>query len=403
MFMDELFQKAVPIIESLERAGFEAVFVGGSVRDYLIDRPIQDVDIATSAKPEDVQKLFPKTVPVGIEHGTVLVLYEENSYEVTTYRIEGTYSDFRHPDQVKFVTDLQLDLARRDFTINSMAMTKHGEIIDPFGGQQDLQKKILRTVNKPRERFQEDPLRMMRAFRFMSQLGFFLEYQTKLAIESLKELLEKIAVERIAMELEKLFLGKYVHLAIDSIIETKIYHFLPIFKEENGLLKNARNYLYTPFHSLAETIAFFHILHPAISIEHWGKAYKLSNAVLNNVKNLNRAFANYQREGLNNSTLYLLKPEMIREFCHLVNQLEQEEILNEELMQTQYEQLPIKNRKDVAAKGHDFLEWIPDRKPGPWLSKLIQLIEMEIVMSRLENTKEKIKEWVREWNQREKN
>ncbi len=133
--MDSLFIQAVPILEKIEQAGFEAFFVGGSVRDQIIGRVINDVDIATSATPQEIKSIFPRTADVGIEHGTVLVLEKYGTYEITTFRTESNYSDFRRPDSVQFVRSLTEDLMRRDFTMNSMAMDKNGKIIDPFNGK----------------------------------------------------------------------------------------------------------------------------------------------------------------------------------------------------------------------------------------------------------------------------
>lgn len=141
--MDQLFLKSVPILELIEKAGFEAYFVGGSVRDYILGSPINDVDIATSATPQEIKRIFPKTADIGIDHGTVLVIADSGTYEITTFRTESDYSDFRRPDSVQFVRSLTEDLQRRDFTMNAMAMDKSGNIIDPFNGRHDLAEKGL--------------------------------------------------------------------------------------------------------------------------------------------------------------------------------------------------------------------------------------------------------------------
>ena len=180
-----LFVSALPVLQTLKEAGHEAVFVGGSVRDLVLGKEISDVDIATSATPEEVKSLFSHTVDVGIEHGTVLVLHHHDSYEVTTFRTEGTYQDFRHPDSVTFVRSLEEDLMRRDFTINALAVNDKEEIVDYFGGIEDLEREIIRCVGNPLERFNEDALRMMRAVRFAGQLGFSIESDTFNAIRTL--------------------------------------------------------------------------------------------------------------------------------------------------------------------------------------------------------------------------
>ena len=171
------------IIKTLEDAGFEARYVGGCVRDTLLDRPIHDWDIASQALPEDVLRLFPHCVPTGIRHGTVTVLLDGVSAEVTTYRLDGAYHDGRHPEGVCFVRSLAEDLARRDFTINAMAMDESGAVTDLFGGREDLSRRVIRCVGEPETRFREDALRMLRAYRFAAQLGFSLDAQTQAAIE----------------------------------------------------------------------------------------------------------------------------------------------------------------------------------------------------------------------------
>lgn len=199
------------IIRSLENAGFEAYIVGGCVRDGILGRDPEDWDITTIAKPDEIKRIFSHTVDTGIEHGTVTVLVppEEvergiRSFEVTTYRIDGEYTDHRHPNAVSFTGSLEEDLARRDFTINAMAYHMERGIIDPFHGQEDLEKKIVRAVGKAKDRFAEDALRMMRGIRFSAQLDFSLDEEAYLGIESLKESLENVSKERIAVELWKL-------------------------------------------------------------------------------------------------------------------------------------------------------------------------------------------------------
>ena len=199
------------IIRSLENAGFEAYIVGGCVRDGILGRDPEDWDITTIAKPDEIKRIFSHTVDTGIEHGTVTVLVppEEvergiRSFEVTTYRIDGEYTDHRHPNAVSFTGSLEEDLARRDFTINAMAYHMERGIIDPFHGQEDLEKKIVRAVGKAKDRFAEDALRMMRGIRFSAQLNFSLDEEAYLGIESLKKSLENVSKERIAVELWKL-------------------------------------------------------------------------------------------------------------------------------------------------------------------------------------------------------
>ncbi len=194
---------ALSIISTLEAEGYEAWLVGGCVRDLMLNRAPVDWDITTSALPEAVQACFPHTVPTGIAHGTVTVLMGKTPYEVTTYRSESEYSDFRRPDQVFFVSSIEEDLARRDFTINAMAWHPSGGLADPFGGVQDLESKIIRAVGNPVERFGEDALRMLRAVRFAAQLDFVVEPVTLKAITEGAAGISYVSGERVRVELDK--------------------------------------------------------------------------------------------------------------------------------------------------------------------------------------------------------
>src|SRR3954463_2172771 len=205
--MNPIFLKAIPLLEKVEKAGFEAYFVGGCVRDFILGKKIADVDIATSATPLEIKEIFLKTIDVGIEHGTVIVLWEKDTYELTTFRSDGEYTDFRRPSDVKFIRSLEEDLKRRDFTMNSMAMDKKGQIIDPFNGQEAIKNKMIETVGSAIIRFHEDALRMMRAVRFVSQLSFSIELNTSMALKEHASLLEKVSIERKTVEFEKLLNG----------------------------------------------------------------------------------------------------------------------------------------------------------------------------------------------------
>lgn len=205
----QLPQKVHYIIETIQAAGYEAYAVGGCIRDSIMGREPDDWDITTSAKPEEIKRLFNRTIDTGIQHGTVTVMIEKEGFEVTTYRIDGEYADSRHPEKVTFVSDLAEDLRRRDFTINAMAYNEKDGLIDLFGGIDDMDKGILRCVGDARERFSEDALRMMRAVRFSAQLGYVIEDETKAAIKELAPMLKNISAERIQTELVKLLVSKH--------------------------------------------------------------------------------------------------------------------------------------------------------------------------------------------------
>ena len=202
-------RKVLMIINNLQLHGYEAFAVGGCVRDSILARRPEDWDITTSAKPEEIKRLFRRTVDTGIEHGTVTVIIGKDSYEVTTYRVDGAYEDGRHPKEVRFTSRLEEDLQRRDFTINAMAYNDDVRLVDVFGGMKDLNHHLIRCVGDPRERFSEDALRILRAVRFSAQLNFPIEPDTAEAIKELAPTLEKISAERIQAELVKLLVSPH--------------------------------------------------------------------------------------------------------------------------------------------------------------------------------------------------
>ena len=205
----EIPVKAQYIMDTIMAAGYEAYVVGGCVRDSVLGREPQDWDITTSAKPEQVKELFPRTIDTGLQHGTVTVMQDKEGFEVTTYRIDGKYEDSRHPREVIFTPDLEEDLKRRDFTINAMAYNEKAGLVDIFGGMEDISAGIIRCVGDPRERFGEDALRILRAIRFSAQLGYEIDGETKEGIRELAPTLRKISAERIQTELVKLITSSH--------------------------------------------------------------------------------------------------------------------------------------------------------------------------------------------------
>ena len=197
---------AAELLDTLHRAGYAAYVVGGCVRDSLLGLTPHDWDLCTSALPQQVMELFgaQRCIPTGLQHGTVTVKQSGALYEITTFRTEGTYTDGRHPDEVHFVPDVREDLARRDLTINAMAYNEKEGLVDPFGGQADLQSGIVRAVGVPRQRFTEDALRILRLYRFAARFGFAIDPPTAQAAQELCAHLDCVSVERIEEELAKL-------------------------------------------------------------------------------------------------------------------------------------------------------------------------------------------------------
>lgn len=251
-------EEAIQILKTINEAGFDAYVVGGCVRDSLLGKEPNDWDITTSAMPQQVKKLFKRTIDTGIKHGTVTILMKEDQYEVTTYRIDGEYLDGRHPENVTFTNLLSEDLRRRDFTINAMAYHPKTGLVDLYNGVDDLEKKIVRCVGSAVERFSEDALRMMRAIRFAAQLGFSIEDETFAAIKKLSPTLEKISGERIREEMLKLlvsdnpmFFKKFYETGLTAV-------FMPEFDKAMETEQNHPHHMY----SVGE-----HILHSIDNIE----------------------------------------------------------------------------------------------------------------------------------------
>ena len=246
------------IIKTLETAGFEAYAVGGCVRDALLKRVPQDWDITTSALPEEVKRLFPRTVDTGIEHGTVTIMRGQEGYEVTTYRIDGKYEDCRHPDSVTFTRSLKEDLLRRDFTINAMAYNESTGLVDLFGGIEDLQAGIIRAVGNPTERFSEDALRILRAVRFAAQLGFTIEPETKKAMKTLSGNLRVVSAERIREELTKLLASGHPEELFEARDLGITADWLPEWDLMCETLQENVHHIYDVAHHTAETIRGLH-------------------------------------------------------------------------------------------------------------------------------------------------
>jgi tRNA nucleotidyltransferase (CCA-adding enzyme) len=224
--------EARAVLRTLAVAGYEAYFVGGCVRDKLLGYNVKDIDIATSALPEQVMSLFPHTVPTGLQHGTVTVVLPEHTFEVTTYRTESGYEDFRRPTLVAFVSSLEEDLKRRDFTMNAMAMAADGAVIDPFGGRRDLEAGLLRCVGEAEERFGEDALRMMRCIRFAAAYGLDVEPATWRALLHQAPLLRHVAMERNRAELERMVEGRAPERALELLAAGGLWRH---WKEPSGL------------------------------------------------------------------------------------------------------------------------------------------------------------------------
>ena len=278
------------LINILEAAGYEAFAVGGCVRDSILGRKPNDWDLCTNASPSQMQEVFAalRVIETGLQHGTLTVLMDGEAFEITTYRIDGDYSDGRHPDTVTFTADITEDLARRDFTINAMAFNPSTGLIDPFGGQHDLAEGLIRCVGDPVMRFTEDSLRILRCVRFASQLDYMIEDSTVSAMHECLPLLNRVAAERIRVEFEKLLCGQAaVRILRDfrDIIASFIPEIIPMFdldqKNDYHIYDVWEHSLqvisHIPADPVLRLIAFFHdICKPetmTVTEEDWGHFY----------------------------------------------------------------------------------------------------------------------------------
>lgn len=241
----EIPEGAAWVLQNLREAGYEAYVVGGCVRDSLLHRVPDDWDITTSARPEEVKRVFRRTVDTGIQHGTVTVMVGREAYEVTTYRVDGDYADGRHPTSVTFTPSLLEDLKRRDFTINAMAYCPEKGLVDEFDGESDLQHGIIRAVGDPRQRFTEDALRMMRAVRFAAQLNAAIEVNTAAAIRQLAGNLRLVSAERIRTELEKLVVSEHPEKLTEAYQLGLLDVFLPELSKCMECVQNNPHHCYT--------------------------------------------------------------------------------------------------------------------------------------------------------------
>lgn len=384
--LPEEFQAALPILETIEAAGYEAYFVGGSVRDTLLNKPIHDVDIATSAFPAEVKALFEKTVDTGIEHGTVMILDHGQGYETTTFRTESDYTDFRRPDEVTFVRSLKEDLKRRDFTVNALALTHRGEVIDLFDGISDLENHVLRAVGKAEERFHEDALRMMRAVRFAAQLDFKIENNTQQAIQDNAALLANISIERTNVEFTKLMQGRAATYGMLELLKNRLNLYMP------GL-ENADIDLI----GMAELLK---VAQPTDDTQAWGllvfelgltpedagsflRKWKHSNELIKTIQT-STALLNVLRLGeASDWELYMTGSALPTAIA--VANLSELQLDTDELA-ARYDQLPIHARHELALTGSDLMTNL-DVKPGPILGKILNQLEHEVVENKVANLK----------------
>lgn len=390
---EPLFLEALPVMQQLVDAGYEAYFVGGSVRDMLLHKPISDVDIATSATPQEVKEIFPHTVDVGIEHGTVMVIYHKEGYEVTTFRTEEGYEDFRHPDKVTFVRSLEEDLKRRDFTINALAIGIDDQLMDFFDGIGDLERQFIRCVGDAKERFNEDALRMFRAVRFVGQLGFQIEEETKNAISLLKMNLSKVAVERMKVEFEKMIQSSYRKDALKLFVETGLYQACPLFDGKGEILLKLAEFPIKEMSVLQAWILFVDELKLSDKeVTHLLKSWKSSNEQIRDVLVGYRTYRARKEEGWNFFLAYDCPYEVACEVEQLL--IVQNKSSSMEGLEATYHSLPIRSMNDIHLNGHDIIRILKLDKKGPIIGQVLKTVEKMILEQSISNDAEVLETYV---------
>lgn len=383
----ELFRVGKTIIKKLNENGFEAFFVGGCVRDYYMDREVHDVDITTDAMPDEVKKVFSKTIDVGMEHGTIIVMADDIPFEVTTYRSESGDSDHRHAGHILFNNRLNEDLKRRDFTMNAMAMSKEMTFHDPFKGSASIDKQEIITVGEPGERFGEDALRIIRAIRFMSILNFSIETSTENSMIQNAHTIENVSVERIVLEIKKTYSGTALKKAKEKLVETRVIEYIPFFKyinQEDYLHSNADDFM---DELIIQSIKGDSLIDRIDDL----KISNLEKALVKNSMALQQAVMKESPRRI----AYQYHEDVIRRLIRLNRDnelIEDVAILNEAL--TMQPSLIIRSKKDLEING-SHLMGLYGMKSGPWIKECLNIIENEVLFERVNNNHNDIINWVK--------
>lgn len=368
------------VLKILKKHGYEAFIVGGAVRDYLLKMPLTDIDITTNARPYQVAKIF-ETKPTGIKYGTVTVFFKEETFEVTTYRIDGPYEDQRHPEHVTYSETVTEDVSRRDFTINGLLMDENLQIFDYVDGEKDLSLKMIKAIGDPYLRFSEDAIRMLRAIYFQSKLGFQITKETREAIFDLKDKLTNVAMERVLAELVKILKGKHLKKALKTMVTTEIYQVLPGL--EKGILY-VSELDEMPFVDVFFTLSF--ALNKGVVPSKWPFSNKQKHRYLTAAK-----LANSKTE-FDSIDLYTYGIDLCLLASRVNYMLKRERLMNNELMSL-YEKLPIQSELDLKLKPFEMMA-ITDKKAGAWLKEVQQAMVLAILKNELKNDQEELKQFL---------
>lgn len=351
-----MIKSALKILKLIEENGFEAYIVGGCVRDHLMHKDTIDVDICTSATPKDLKNIFKKVILPKKKYGSVKLFINNIHFEITTFRKEENYLNYRTPEKVTYTDNLLVDLYRRDFTINTICMDKNGKIIDLLNGREDLDKKIIKMVGNPRYRLKEDVLRILRAIRFATVLDFELEENLKKYIIEYGHLLKKLSYTRKREELDKIFSSPNAKKGIKLILDLNLSEYLEINNLENVIITD-------------NLIGIWAQLHVSDN-------YNFQNNEINYISKIKELL---NKDVLDNYNLYNygLYVSMI---VGQIKGVDRKEITK------QYNKLQIKSKKDIKITTSEICEAL-NRKPGPFLKEIFKDIEYKIVSNELKNKK----------------
>ncbi|MDF2961763.1 MAG: polynucleotide adenylyltransferase region [Paenibacillus sp.] len=401
---------AKKIVQKLVEHGYEAYLVGGCVRDMQLKRSVKDYDIATSAKPEQVQRIFHRTIPTGLQHGTVSVKMEECIYEVTTFRKESGYEDYRRPSGVEYIDSLYEDLRRRDFTMNAMALDLEGHLIDPFHGVSDIEHGVLRCVGDANERFQEDALRMLRCIRFAAEYGLEIEQQTWLALREQAPLLSHIAMERVRMELDRMISGSSPDRAVDLMMDSKLLSSVKYPLKLAGLKREKLSGEWSKLNDPVIKWAYLYLCSEvtAAETEHELRQLTFSKQQLEKVRSVIAAAHALCRQAgvMEPQSEYGLeqawkltaveygKPAV--EAIHQILTIDSEALAERGLTGQQcliqnglawLNGMPVHSIEELQAGGKELLSRI-GKPAGPWVSQVLVHLLKEAALNRLDNEKE---------------
>lgn len=360
-----MYETSLRLLKKINSYGYEAYIIGGFPRDQYLKRSSSDIDICTNATPMELHKIFPEIVTINSEYGSIIVLFEDIKFEITTFRREFNYKDNRHPEKIEYVDTLKEDIVRRDFTINTLAIDKDGNQIDLINAKKDLDKKIIRMVGNPRKKLKEDALRILRAIRFATTLNFKLELKLKYYIKKYGHLLKKIPNEVKKTELDRIFSDSNKEYGINLILELELEKYLNI--------PNLRNIKITP--SLIATWSELNVL----------DKYNFNSIERETIININEV---KEKNILDRHVLY----EYGLYVCTMAAELKgiDKKKLNEE-----FSKLPIKNRLDIALSPVEICK-VLNKEAGSFLTPLIIDLENQIIDEQLPNTKEDITKYIKD-------